>query len=92
MAYFEPENGVSNGLSQQELLDAIGLGDGTGKWGNPHIWGCVYSHRQACIRYLRDYVLWKVDEPRMTRSMLKRLVIAEAKRVEEWGPPGQPAV
>jgi hypothetical protein len=77
---FEPD-----GLTQAQLLDAIGISNNA--WGDARLWGAIYSHRQACVRYLRDYVLWKLEDPSTTRSSLKRLVIAQAKRVEEWGPP-----
>jgi hypothetical protein len=56
-------------------------------WENARVWGAVYSHRQNCVRYLRDFVLAKLDDPLTTRSSLKQELIALARQVEERGPP-----
>jgi len=84
----QPENRVSNGLSQAQLLEAIGAGSGS--WGDVRIWGAVYSHRQACVRYLRDAVMRLLDDPTMTRRRLRAQLVALAKEVEEHGPPTAP--
>jgi hypothetical protein len=86
----DAENGVSNGFTQAQLLEAIGAGGSS--WGDMRIWGAVYSHRQACVRYLRDAVLKLLDDPTMTRRRLRAALTELAKQVEEHGPPdGEPS-
>jgi len=51
----DPENGVSNGFTQAQLLEAVGVGQGS--CGDVRVWGAVYSHRQAWVRYLRDALM-----------------------------------
>jgi hypothetical protein len=85
----DPENGVSNGLTQKQLLEALGVG-GSG-WGDLRAWGAVYSHRQACVRFLRDAIVKLLDDPTMTRRRLRAALAELAKQVEEHGPPdGEP--
>lgn len=73
---------ANNGLNQAQLLAIINP-----SWENARVWGAVYSHRQACVRYLRDRVLSMLEDPAMTRSRLRRELLALAKQVEELGPP-----
>ena len=79
--------GESKGLNQKQLLEVIDP-----SWENARVWGAVYSHRMACIRYLRDFVLSKVDDPATTRSALKRELVALAREIEEHGPPDKRGV
>ena len=87
----QPENGVSNGFTQDQLLKAIGVGAGTGSWGNVRIWSAVYSHRRACVRYLRDAVMLLLDDPTMTRRRLRARLVGLAREIEEHGPPNVPS-
>jgi hypothetical protein len=76
---------TSRGFSQAQLLQVIHP-----VWQNARVWGAVYPHRRNCVRYLRDFVLAKLDNPATTRNSLKRELIALAKEVEEQGPPEEP--
>jgi hypothetical protein len=82
----EPENGVSQGLTQKQLLEALGVVGSSG-WGDLRTWGAVYSHRQACVRYLRDAIVKLLDDPALTRRRLRAALTELAKQVEEHGPP-----
>ena len=75
---------ASRGVSQQELLKLLG-----NAWESPRLWGAIYSHRQACLRYVRDQLWQLLDEPGMTRRRMRREIDAFIKRVEEKGPPEQ---
>jgi hypothetical protein len=81
----EPENGVSNGLTQKQLLEALGIT--SAGWGDARVWAAVYSHRRACVRYLRDAVLGLLQDPTLTRRRLRAELAQLAQQVEEWGPP-----
>lgn len=70
----------SHGLSQEQMLEILKPRE------NMRIWGAVYSHRQACVRYIRDAVFAMLDDPSMTRSRLKRELADIVKRVEEHRP------
>ena len=76
----EPENGVSQGLTQKQLLEALGVVGSSG-WGDLRSWGAVYSHRQACVRYLRDAVLKLVDDPTLTQRRLRAALTELASRL-----------
>lgn len=41
------------------------------------------SHSQACVCYLRDFMLERLSDPATTRSGLKRKLAALAKQVED---------
>jgi hypothetical protein len=56
-------------------------------WRLGHGLSRAHGHRQNCVRYLRDFVLAKLDDPATMRSSLKQELIALAKEVEEQGPP-----
>ncbi len=73
---------TTRGLSQAQLLEVIHP-----VWQNARVWGAVYSHRQNCVRYLRDFVLAKLDDPATTRSSLKHELVELARQIEERGPP-----
>ena len=81
MDHFDPENGVSDGLTQQQLLETLGIK--SGGWGDYRQWGAILSHR----RYLRNSLFALLEAPAMTRGRLKREFATIAKRVEERGPP-----
>ena len=60
--------------------------------GDLRAWGAVYSHRQACVRYLRDAIVKLLDDPALTRRRLRAALTELAKQVEEHGPPdGEPS-
>ena len=69
------------GLTQAELQRDIG-----GAWDTPKVWGAIYSHRQACVRTIRDAMWHLLDDPKMTRRQFKRDMEALIKRIEERGP------
>jgi hypothetical protein len=73
---------ASRGVSQQALLELLG-----NAWESPRLWGAIYSHRQACLRYVRDQLWQMLDDPGMTRRRMRREIEALIKRVEEQGPP-----
>jgi hypothetical protein len=69
-------------MSQRQLLEVINP-----TWDNARVWGAVYSHRQACVRYFRDELWQLLDDPGTTRRRMRREIEALAKRIEERGPP-----
>jgi hypothetical protein len=73
------------GRTQAELLDALGVSKAAR--GNNRTWGVVYSHRQACVRYLHHALLRLLDDPDMTRGKLRVELERLCKQVEEHGPP-----
>ena len=85
MDHFDPQNGVSDGLTQQQLLETLGIK--SGGWGDYRQWGAILSHRQACVRYLRNSLFALLEDPAMTRRRLKLEFTTIAKTVEEKGPP-----
>jgi len=78
-----------HGRTQAELLEALGITNGA--WGDLRSWGVVYSHRQACVRYLRDAMLQLIADPEMTRRRLRGELVRLAREVEEHGPLGAQA-
>jgi hypothetical protein len=72
----------TRGYSQQQLLEVI-----EPALENARVWGAVYSHRQACVRYFRDELWQLLDDPSTTRRRLRPEIEALAKRIEERGPP-----
>jgi hypothetical protein len=68
----------SRGVSQRALLELLG-----NAWESSRLWGAIYSHRQACLRYVRDELWQLLDDPGMTRRRMRREIEALIKRVEE---------
>jgi hypothetical protein len=71
-----------HGVTQEDVLAAIEPCPE-----NPRIWAAVYFHRQACVRYLVDFVLKRLEDPALKRTDLKQELIALASKIEENGPP-----
>ena len=55
-------------------------------WGSWQLWAPMYNHRKTCVRYLRDEVYKRLDDPTMTRGRMKRELDAIFERVEGFGP------
>jgi hypothetical protein len=70
------------GVTQDDVLAAIETCAE-----KPRVWAAVYFHRQACVRYLLDFVLKRLEDPALKRSDLKRELIALASKIAENGPP-----
>jgi hypothetical protein len=62
------------------------LGITSAAWGDHRQWGVIHSHRQACLRYLRNCLFALLDDPKMAPGRLKQKSGATAKQIEEHGP------
>jgi hypothetical protein len=71
------------GLSQAEIEAVIKPRQA---WEGTRVWGAVFSHRQACVRLLRDAVCMMLADPAITRAELRRRMVAIAKQIERKGP------
>jgi hypothetical protein len=70
-------------MQQMSLVDLL-QGDCPSSW--PRVWGAVYAHRAACLRLVLALVDELLDDPRMTRSQLRRELADAMQEIEERGP------
>lgn len=73
-----------HGYTQREMLDT--LMEVHGGYDYARAWGACVSHRQACVRLLRDVIFEMLDDPTTTRATLRREVEDAVREIEERGP------
>jgi hypothetical protein len=72
-----------DGLTQAQLEEII---KPQSSYEGMRVWGALFSHRQACVRFLRDRVFEMLEDPKMTRSRLKHELADVVRVIEERGP------